>query len=629
MAKSPESPAAQPQVRTQARQSDSGLVRIASSKDVHGNGPHAVSARGVDLILLRTPGGPRVYQGRCPHQGALLGEGELEGGQLVCRNHRWRFDVDTGARQGGPQCLIACPAVERDGEVLVDPSNLMSVQFAQSPHLSGARTRKFAELPGPRGWPVLGNALDLDLTRLHLIFERWAGTHGPAYRFRMGSDNSVVVSSPELSQQVLRARPDTFRRVSQVERVFQELCLAGVFSAEGAAWRSQRRLAMEALAQRHLRGFYPTLRAVAARLKRRWEAAAASGATVDIVEDLKRFTVDVTTALTFGHDMNTIEATGDDVVQRRLELLFPAFNRRIFALIPLWRLMRMPRDRALDRALHELRTWLDELVAAARARLQEQPERAAHPTNFLEAMITARDENGQPFSDDVIFANLMTMLLAGEDTTAYTLGWAVHHLCDSPEAGKALQAELDASVDGAPADIEAANGLAYTGAVANESMRLRPVAPIIAVEALSDTVLESPEGNIEIPAGTGVIVLVRPPVLEATRFHDPQRFLPGRWLDDGGSGAHDASAHIPFGSGPRICPGRSLALLEMKVLLSMLYRNFEVTRDGRPEDVEERFSFTMSPVGLKVRLAKREASAAVALGARTVAEQGAPAVVDR
>jgi len=116
-------------------------------------------------------------------------------------------------------------------------------------------------------------------------------------------------------------------------------------------------------------------------------------------------------------------------------------------------------------------------------------------------------------------------------------------------------------------------------------------------------------------------------VLEAARFHDPDQFLPARWLDGGGGGAHDASAHIPFGSGPRICPGRSLALLEMKMLLSMLYRNFEVARDGRPEDVEERFSFTMSPVGLKVRLRKREASAAVGLPARDRVEPDAPPVV--
>ena len=71
------------------------------------------------------------------------------------------------------------------------------------------------------------------------------------------------------------------------------------------------------------------------------------------------------------------------------------------------------------------------------------------------------------------------------------------------------------------------------------------------------------------------------------------------------AGAHDVSAHIPFGSGPRICPGRGLALLEMKLLLSMLYRNFNVERVGGAEGVRENFAFAMSPVGLKVRLRRR------------------------
>jgi cytochrome P450 len=84
---------------------------------------------------------------------------------------------------------------------------------------------------------------------------------------------------------------------------------------------------------------------------------------------------------------------------------------------------------------------------------------------------------------------------------------------------------------------------------------------------------------------------------------------PRRWLGET-AGAHDVSAQIPFGSGPRICPGRVLALLEMKLLLSMLYRNFNVERVGGAEGVRENFAFTMSPVGLKVRLRRRSSALA-------------------
>jgi cytochrome P450 len=83
-------------------------------------------------------------------------------------------------------------------------------------------------------------------------------------------------------------------------------------------------------------------------------------------------------------------------------------------------------------------------------------------------------------------------------------------------------------------------------------------------------------------------------------------FRPARWLDAGAAGgAHDPSANVPFGSGPRICPGRTLALLEMKVVLAMMFGDFDVERVGSAADVKEVFAFTMAPVGMRVRLHRR------------------------
>jgi cytochrome P450/nitrite reductase/ring-hydroxylating ferredoxin subunit len=571
------------------------LIAVARTAELQDDGPHALSAGALDLVAVRTAAGLRVYGGRCPHQGALLGEGELEGGALVCRNHRWRFDAVTGARLGGPQCLVACPAVERDGELLVDPTPLAAGVTATRTGL-----RRIEDLPRPGGLPVVGNMLQLDLPRLHQVFEGWARTHGPLFQVRLGPRRRIVaVADRALAEPILRARPETFRRVGNLEPVFQEMGVAGVFSAEGADWRPQRRLAMEALSHRHLRTFHPTLVTVTERLRRRWHGAAERGEALDIVEELKRFTVDVTTMLTFGQDLNTIEHPGEDVIQRHLELVFPAFNRRLFAVIPLWRVVRLPRDRRLDRALGALREWLGTLVASARARLQEDPTRP--PGNFLEAMLAARDDAGQGFSDQVIFGNLMTMLLAGEDTTAFTLGWVVHQLCDSPEVMARARAELRAVLGGAPVptDLETANRLPYLGAVANETMRLRPVAPLIFFEAITDTTL----GDLAVPAGTPVLVLSRPAALDPRHFQEPERFSPERWLEP--PATHEPGAHIPFGSGPRICPGRTLALLEMKVLLAMLIQEFDLERVGTAQEVRESFSFTMSPVGLRVRLRRR------------------------
>lgn len=570
-------------------------VRVAGVDDLQGGGPRAASANGCDVVIVRTAAGLRAFEGRCPHQGALLGEGELEADMLVCRNHRWRFSADTGERDGGPQRLVSCPAAEHEGAIFVDVAGLLHKRSKSAPK------RTLADLPGPRGLPVLGNSLQLDLTQLHLVLERWADQYGPAYAFRMGTKRVVALSDPTWCAQVLRARPETFTRHSGVAPVLSEMGIAGVFSAEGDAWRVQRRLATFALAQRHLHGLFAKLQTAAARLKRRWDGLADAGAPIDVAEELKRFTVDATTLAAFGHDVNTVEQ-GNDVIQRKLELVFPAVNRRLFSLFPVWKFVKFPRDRRLDRALAELRAWLGELVAAERLRLTAAPERAAAPSNFLEAMVSARDGEGRPFSNEAIFGNLMTMLLAGEDTTAYTLSWAVHHLCDSPQSVSEVRREADALLgtsDVAPG-IETANDLAWAGAVASETMRLRPVAPV----AMLDAKVETAVGDLLVPKGTRLCLLTRPAARDPDRFALPHAFRPQRWLGEA-SGAHDESAHMPFGSGPRICPGRSLAMLEIKLLLSMLYKNFDIERAGAADSVRETFAFTMSPAGLRVRLRRR------------------------
>lgn len=573
------------------------FIRVASVGELNGAGPFALSANGADVVLVRTGERWRAFDGRCPHQGALLGEGELDGGALVCRNHRWRFSVDLGRREGGPECLASCPVAERDGGVFVDVAGLRRSSAAKPV------TRSLDDLPGPKGLPAIGNLHQIDSTKVHLILEGWAARYGPTFQFRMGSTRVVATRDPALIDEALRQRPETFRRSAKTDVIMTEIGIRGVFNAEGAAWRPQRKLSVAALAQRNLRQLYPSIRMVAERLKTRWQGAAARGETLDIVEELKRFTVDVTMLIAFGHDANTV-GQAEDVIQRELEVILPAISRRNFAVFPTWRYVQTPSDRRLSRAFAKVRNWLNGLLTDARALLKAEPERAQNPSNFIEAMLTAVDENGKPFSDDVILSNLVTMLLAGEDTTAFTLAWAVHLLSDSPQWAAALREEADAVVGpmDAPADLETANRLARASAVANETMRLRPVAPIAGAEANVDTAL----GDLFVPRGTRIALLLRPAATDQVNFVDPLAFRPERWLEDV-AGPHDASALLPFGSGPRMCPGRSLALLEMKTLLSMLYKNFDVERVGASGDVSERFGFTMSPANLRVRLRARQA----------------------
>lgn len=584
-----------PVAEQNATRREASWERAGRASDVADEGPFALSAGGHDLVAIRTHGVLRVFEGRCPHQGALLGEGELEENTLICRNHRWQFERATGQRIGGRQCLRECPSRVDGNDLLVDVGVLQETD-------ANVAKRTLDDLPEPPAIPILGSALRIDPPRLHLVFEDWAKKYGPIYRVRLPRQDLVVVADGELFGPLLRDRPDTYRRISNVEPIFDELSVSGVFSSEGEEWRAQRRLAMEALSHKHLRGFYPTLAKVAERMRLRWAQAAEEGRVVDVAEDLKRFTVDVTTLLVFGRDLNTIEKEDDDVIQKHLAHFFPAFSRRLNAVIPLWRFFKLSADRKLDRALVALREWLGERIAETRTALASDPERAQRPSNFLEAMIVARDAQGRPFSDEVIIGNGLTMLLGGEDTTAYTLAWAVHHLCDSPSAIATLRAEVDAVLGErrVPVDLDEAGRFSYATAVANEAMRLRPVAPILFQEPLKDVVI----GDVAIPKGTGLAMLTYLTQRDEKNFVDAKAFRPDRWITPP-AGAHDASASLPFGSGPRICPGRTLALVEMRVVLAMLYRNFDVERVGRSRDVSENLAFTLAPVGLNVRLRRR------------------------
>ena len=232
--------------------------------------------------------------------------------------------------------------------------------------------RTLTELPGPKGLPLLGNLLQLDFKQLHRVLERWCDEFGTLCAFELGLRPVVVVADPELIQHILRNRPKLYRRLGTIEPVAKEMGIAGVFSAEGEDWKRQRRLTAHALDANHLRQFFPTLIKVTERLKNRWNSAADKQEAVDVQLDLMRYTVDVTTNLVFGYDMNTLEKEGD-VIQEHLEKIFPMIDRRIHMPFPYWRYFKLPADRALDKALVAIRQTITGFVARARARLAQTP----------------------------------------------------------------------------------------------------------------------------------------------------------------------------------------------------------------------------------------------------------------
>lgn len=466
--------------------------------------------------------------------------------------------------------------------------------------------REIDDLRGPRGLPLIGNLLQIDKAQIHANVEAWARRYGPVFPFRLGRSRLLVVADHVAMGALLRDRPDGFRRTPRLEYVSRDMGLAGgVFGAEGAAWRRQRRMVMAGFDPRHVRAYFPSLVTVSRRLDARWRRAARAGEGIDLQADLMRFTVDAISGLAFGADINTLESD-DDIIQRHLDKIFPALFRRMLAPLPTWHWWKTAADRELDRSVAAVSVAIDGFIAAARERLAADPARRQAPANLLEAMLVSAADEGSGITDKEVSGNVMTMLLAGEDTTANTLAWTIDLLQRHPACRERARAEID-GVAGSAADWtpERFAALDYVEACANETMRLKPVAPSLVLQALRETAI----AGVRIPAGTLIWGALRSDSLKSEHFASPDRFMPERWLD--GEARHDAASvnrvAMPFGAGPRVCPGRQLAMLEMKMALAVLLGGFDVdsvaTRSGA--EPEERLSFTMAPEPLTMRLRER------------------------
>ena len=465
--------------------------------------------------------------------------------------------------------------------------------------------REIDDLPGPPGLPLLGNLLQIDKPQIHAQIEAWVRRYGNFFTFRLGRQRLFVVADHQAMGAVLRDRPDGFRRTPRLARVSAEIGLgAGVFGAEGEAWKRQRRMVMAGFDPRHLRAYFPSLVKVCARLEGRWRRAAAAGQAIDLQADLMRFTVDAISGLAFGSEVNTLESD-EEIIQQHLDKIFPALFRRMLAALPTWRLWKTRADRQLDASVDAVNVAIDGFVAAARRRLEADPARRGAPANLLEAMIVAADDPGSGITDKEVSGNVMTMLLAGEDTTANTLAWAIWLLASHPASLARARAEIDA-VLGEPHEWtpERFAAMPWLEACANETMRLKPVAPLLVVQALRDTTV----ADIRVPAGTLVFGALRSDSLRDDYFAKAEQFAPERWLETGLSAGSASRVGMPFGAGPRVCPGRQLAMLEMKMALATLVGRFDLESVGTPGGgaPEERMSFTMEPGGLSMRLRERQ-----------------------
>ncbi len=227
----------------------------------------------------------------------------------------------------------------------------------------------------------------------------------------------------------------------------------------------------------------------------------------------------------------------------------------------------------------------DELIYAELARRRAATGEVGD--DVLSRLLAARDGEGRPMSDDELRDELVTLLVAGHETTATALAWALHLLLDAPASLARLRAEIDAAWAGGPPPPERLAKLAYLDAVVREAMRLRPVLPHVG------RILGRPlrVGGLELPAGARVVASIYLTQRRADVFADPGAFRPERFL-----GAKTSTAEwYPFGGGVRRCLGASFALQEMKLVLATLLARVELRRAPGPPTRVVRRNITLAP----------------------------------
>jgi cytochrome P450 len=376
-----------------------------------------------------------------------------------------------------------------------------------------------------------------------------------------------VVLDPGLVQRVLVDDHARYRKPQLRPELVDPLIGEGLLTSGGDLWKRQRTTLQPAFFTSRLRGFGDTIVDFTRATVDTWD----DGSTVDVHREFGVLTVRIIARLLLGVDLSRADAV--DVAEAMEQVgetlaLSPGNVVR-----PPW--LQTPPPRAYRQAIRELED------VTARVTAMHEPE----GDDVLSLLRRAVDTDPDGFPDDELRDQVMTMLLAGHETTALTLTYALFLLSETPDARAELHREVDDVVDGAPrwADLAA---LDYTERVVHETLRVLPPVWAVFREPLVDARL----GEYRIPEGAPMMLPQWALHRSGRHWDAPRTFDPDRWR---GTKPAEMSAYFPFGAGPRACIGRQLAIVEAKLILATVFaeRDVEVLVDHLPR----RAAITMQP----------------------------------
>ncbi|KAM3223635.1 hypothetical protein ACQJBY_057162 [Aegilops geniculata] len=431
--------------------------------------------------------------------------------------------------------------------------------------------RRGPELPQAVGSlaSVAGEAFFLPLYDLFL-------TYGGVFRLNFGPKSFLIVSDPDVAKHILRDNSKAYSKGILAE-ILEFVMGTGLIPADGEVWRVRRRAIVPALHQKYVTAMIGLFGNASDRLCQKLDKAASDGEDVEMESLFSRLTLDVIGKAVFNYDFDSL-SYDNGIVEAVYVTLREAEMRSTSPIptweIPIWKDIS-PRQRKVNEALALINNILDELIATCKRMVDEED------LQFHEEYMNEKDPSilhfllasGDDVSSKQLRDDLMTMLIAGHETSAAVLTWTFYLLSKYPNVMSKLQAEADAVLgDGLPT-LDDVKKLKYTTRVINESLRLYPQPPVLIRRSLEDDMLG------EYPIGKGEDIFISIWNLHRCPKHwdDADVFNPERWPLDGPNPneTNQKFSYLPFGGGPRKCVGDMFATFETVVATAMLVKRFD------------------------------------------------------
>jgi cytochrome P450 len=409
--------------------------------------------------------------------------------------------------------------------------------------------------PLVKGVPFLGSFFDLRRDALGFM-ARDLPKYGDIVRIRVGPMEAYVVSHPEHVEWVLRGNHRNFIKNKGTRNVLAEVLGKGLLTSDGELWRRQRRLAQPAFQPEQIRKYSTVMVEFTNAMQSGWHP----GETRNIHSDMMRLTLDIVAQTLFTASVGDKAAR----VGAALDALMKYWSG-IGAMFRWWKYLPTQGASRFRQAIRELDSIILDTVAQRRAS-------GSRHEDLLDRFLLARDDDGSRMADKQLRDEMVTLLLAGHETTAVALTFCFYLLALDLQADARLADELDSVLAGRPPTAADIPGLRYTEWVVKETMRLYPPVPSVGREALMDCEI----GGYHVPKGAQIAVVPWMTHRDKRWFgEDADKFRPERWDNDQAK-RRPRCAYYPFVDGPRTCIGTHFAMMEAVLVLATVASRYRL-----------------------------------------------------